>query len=41
MKKFIVETYYTCVFKTVHRLDNLNDKELAKIDLETMEKSKL
>ena len=32
MKKFIVETYYTCVFKTVHRLDNLNDKELAKID---------
>ena len=32
MKKFIVETYYTCVFKTVHRLENLNDKELAKID---------
>ena len=32
MKKFIVETYYTCVFKTVHSLDNLNDKELAKID---------
>ncbi len=32
MKKFIVETYYTCVFKTVHTLDNLNDKELAKID---------
>ena len=32
MKKFIVETYYTCVFKTVHRLENLNDNELAKID---------
>ncbi len=32
MKKFIVETYYTCTFKTVHTLDNLNDKELAKID---------
>ena len=32
MKKFIVETYYTCVFKTVHRLENLNDSELAKID---------
>ena len=32
MKKFIVETYYTCVFKTVHTLDNLNDKELSKID---------
>ena len=32
MKKFIVETYYTCTFKTVHTLDDLNDKELAKID---------
>jgi len=32
MKKFIVETYYTCTFKTVHALDNLNDQELAKID---------
>ena len=32
MKKFIVETYYTCVFKTVHTLDNLNDNELSKID---------
>ena len=32
MKKFIVETYYTCTFKTVHTLNNLNDQELAKID---------
>ena len=32
MKKFIVETYYTCTFKTVHTLDNLNDQELARID---------
>ena len=32
MKKFIVETYYTCTFKTVHRLDELNDAELSKID---------
>ncbi len=32
MKKFIVETYYTCTFKTVHALDELNDSELAKID---------
>jgi ribonucleoside-diphosphate reductase alpha chain len=32
MKKFIVETYYTCTFKTVHTLDDLNDKELSKID---------
>ena len=32
MKKFIVETYYTCTFKTVHELDELNDTELSKID---------
>ena len=35
MKKFIVETYYTCTFKTVHTLNNLNDKELSKIDKRT------
>ena len=32
MKKFIVETYYTCTFKTVHTLDELSDVELSKID---------
>ena len=32
MNKFIVETYYTCTFKTVHQLDELNDSELSKID---------
>ena len=32
MKKYIVETYYTCTFKTVHKLDDLNEKELSKID---------
>ena len=32
MKKYIVETYYTCTFKTVHTLDNLDDAELSKID---------
>ncbi len=32
MKKFIVETYYTCTFKTVHKLNDLNDQELNKID---------
>ena len=31
MKQFIFETYYTCTFKTVHTLNNLNDQELAKI----------
>ena len=35
MKKFIVETYYTCTFKTIHTLDDLNDKELSKIDNRT------
>ena len=32
MKKFIVETYYTCTFKTVHTLNDLNEKELSKIN---------
>ncbi len=35
MKKFTVETYYTCTFKTVHTLDDLNDNELSKIDART------
>ena len=35
MKKFIVETFYTCTFKTVHTLTNLDDKELSKIDQRT------
>ena len=35
MKKFIVETFYTCTFKTVHKLENLNDQELSKIDSRT------
>ena len=32
MKKYIVETYYTCTFKTVHSLDDLNEKEMSNID---------
>ena len=35
MKKYIVETFYTCTFKTVHTLDNLDDSELSKIDNRT------
>jgi len=35
MKKYIVETYYTCTFKTVHTLNNLDDGELSKIDQRT------
>ena len=32
MKKFVVETYYTCTFKTKHTLNELNDEELLNID---------
>ena len=32
MKKYLVETYYTCTFKTVHTLNTLDDSELNKID---------
>ena len=32
MKKFVVETYYTCTFKTIHTLSDLNESELSKID---------
>tara|TARA_B100001063_G_C16625480_1_gene482951 strand:- start:84 stop:899 length:816 start_codon:yes stop_codon:yes gene_type:complete len=35
MKKYVVETYYTCTFKTVHTLNNLDDNELSKIDQRT------
>ncbi len=35
MKKYLVETYYTCTFKTVHTLSNLDDAELSKIDQRT------
>ncbi len=32
MSKFLVETHYTCTFKIVHKLDELNEKELSNID---------
>ena len=32
MKKYLVETFYTCTFKTIHTLSNLDDAELAKIN---------
>ena len=35
MKKYLVETYYTCTFKTVHKLNNLNDAEFSNIDKRT------
>ncbi len=32
MSKFLVETHYTCTFKIVHELDELNEKSLSNID---------
>ena len=32
MSKFIVETYYTCTFKIVHKLDELNEKKLSELE---------
>tara|TARA_Y100000590_G_scaffold7163_1_gene9182 strand:+ start:1084 stop:1917 length:834 start_codon:yes stop_codon:yes gene_type:complete len=32
MSKFLVETHYTCAFKIVHELDELNEKSLSDID---------
>ncbi len=32
MSKFLVETHYTCTFKIVHELEELNEKSLSDID---------
>tara|TARA_B100001057_G_scaffold66775_1_gene60466 strand:+ start:1545 stop:2393 length:849 start_codon:yes stop_codon:yes gene_type:complete len=32
MKKYLVETYYTCTFKTVHSLNELNEKSMSDLD---------
>ena len=32
MSKFLVETYYTCTFKIIHELNELNEKKLSDID---------
>ena len=32
MSKYIVETFYTCTFKIVHKLDELNEKKLSEIE---------
>ena len=39
MSKYIVETYYTCTFKIVHNLDELNEKKLS--DLESSNDGKV
>ncbi len=32
MSKFLVETHYTCTFKIIHELDELNEKALSDVD---------
>ena len=32
MSKYIVETYYTCSFKIVHKLDELSEKKLSELE---------
>ena len=32
MTKFLVETYYTCTFKIIHELNELNEMQLSDID---------
>jgi len=32
MSKFIVETFYTCTFKIIHKLDELNEKKLSELE---------
>ena len=32
MSKYIVETFYTCTFKIVHKLDKLNEKKLSELE---------
>ena len=32
MSKYIVETSYTCTFKIVHKLDELNEKKLSELE---------
>ena len=32
MSKYIVETFYTCSFKIVHKLDELSEKKLSELE---------
>ena len=32
MPKYLVETFYTCSFKIVHKLDELNEKKLSELE---------
>ena len=32
MSKYLVETFYTCTFKIVHKLNELNEKKLSELE---------
>ena len=32
MSKYIVETFYTCTFKIVHKLNELNEKKISDLE---------
>ena len=32
MSKYLVETFYTCTFKIVHKLDELNEKKISDLE---------
>ena len=32
MSKYVVETFYTCTFKIVHKLDEINEKKLSELE---------
>ena len=32
MSKYVVETFYTCTFKIVHKLDELNQKRRGELE---------
>ena len=32
MSKYIVETFYTCTFKIVHKLNEINEKKLSELE---------
>ncbi len=32
MSKYIVETFYTCSFKIIHKLEELNEKKISELE---------
>jgi len=34
MTKYLVETYYTCTFKVIHHLNDINETELNRLSQE-------